>query len=113
ADGNAGRLCRRLPADRKLSRDPRLQLLELLRADHRTSGERDFSAEDGNHRPPESRSFPLMSRPALIAAASSLLFGASAPAAAPPYDTPARTAYLIDLSSGALLYTKNPDVRMP
>ena len=54
-----------------------------------------------------------MSRSVLFAAATSLLFSAAAPAAAPPYDTPARTAYLIDLSSGAVLYAKNPDMRMP
>jgi D-alanyl-D-alanine carboxypeptidase (penicillin-binding protein 5/6) len=54
-----------------------------------------------------------MSRSALLAAAASLLFSAAAPAAAPPYDTVARTAYLIDLSSGAVLYAKNPDMRMP
>ena len=54
-----------------------------------------------------------MSRSVCFVAASSLLFAAAAPAAAPPYDTPAKTAYLIDLSSGAVLYAKNPDMRMP
>jgi len=54
-----------------------------------------------------------MSRPVLLATAASVLFASAAPAAAPPFDTPARTAFLIDLSSGAVLYAKNPDMRMP
>lgn len=36
-----------------------------------------------------------------------------ATAAAPPFDTAARVAYMIDVSSGAVLYAKNADVRMP
>jgi D-alanyl-D-alanine carboxypeptidase (penicillin-binding protein 5/6) len=54
-----------------------------------------------------------MSRSILLATAASLLFSSAAPAAAPPFDTPAKVAYLIDLSSGAVLYAKNPDARMP
>jgi D-alanyl-D-alanine carboxypeptidase (penicillin-binding protein 5/6) len=54
-----------------------------------------------------------MSRTILLATAASLLFASSAPAAAPTFDTPAKVAYLIDLSSGAVLYAKNADVRMP
>src|SRR4030095_6357253 len=54
-----------------------------------------------------------MSRTILFTAAASLLFASAAPAAAPPFDTPAQYAYLIDLSSGAVLYAKNPDGRMP
>src|SRR3954470_9753696 len=54
-----------------------------------------------------------MSRPILLASAASLLFASAAPAAAPPFDTPAKVAYLIDLSSGATLYDKNADARMP
>ena len=54
-----------------------------------------------------------MSRPVLLAAAASLLFATSAPAAAPTFETPARVAYLFDVSSGAVLYAKNPDQRMP
>jgi serine-type D-Ala-D-Ala carboxypeptidase (penicillin-binding protein 5/6) len=54
-----------------------------------------------------------MSRTIIIAAGASLLFAGAAPAAAPPFDTPARFAYLIDLSSGAVLYAKNADGRMP
>lgn len=34
-------------------------------------------------------------------------------AAAPPFDTPAPVAYLQDLSSGAILYAKDADRRMP
>ncbi|MFL6848852.1 MAG: D-alanyl-D-alanine carboxypeptidase family protein [Sphingomicrobium sp.] len=49
----------------------------------------------------------------MLAAAASLLFAASAPAAAPTFETPAKVAYLLDVSSGAVLYAKNPDVRMP
>jgi len=55
-----------------------------------------------------------MSRPALLAlTAVSLLATSAAPAAAPQFDTSAKVAYLIDLSSGAVLYAKNADVRMP
>ncbi|MEA3062294.1 MAG: hypothetical protein QOJ94_2075 [Sphingomonadales bacterium] len=36
-----------------------------------------------------------------------------AAAAAPPFDTPAKVAFMIDLSSGAALYDKNADMRMP
>lgn len=46
----------------------------------------------------------------LIAAA-----GLSLPvaAAAPPFDTPAPIAYMVDVSSGAVLYSKDADRRMP
>ncbi|MFL6752566.1 MAG: D-alanyl-D-alanine carboxypeptidase family protein [Sphingomicrobium sp.] len=54
-----------------------------------------------------------MPRSVLLATAASLLFASAAPAAAPPFETPARVAYLIDLSSGAVLYAKNADARMP
>jgi serine-type D-Ala-D-Ala carboxypeptidase (penicillin-binding protein 5/6) len=54
-----------------------------------------------------------MSRTILLATAASLLFASAAPAAAPQFETPARYAYLIDLSSGATLYAKNADGRMP
>ena len=54
-----------------------------------------------------------MRRFALTAAAASLLAATAAPAGAPQFDTPAKYAYLIDLSSGATLYAKNPDARMP
>jgi D-alanyl-D-alanine carboxypeptidase (penicillin-binding protein 5/6) len=54
-----------------------------------------------------------MSRPILLVAAASFLAATAAPAAAPQLDTPANYAYLIDLSSGAILYAKNADGRMP
>jgi D-alanyl-D-alanine carboxypeptidase (penicillin-binding protein 5/6) len=54
-----------------------------------------------------------MSRPILFATAASLLLAAAAPAAVPAFDTPAKTAFLLDLSSGAVLYAKNADMRMP
>jgi D-alanyl-D-alanine carboxypeptidase (penicillin-binding protein 5/6) len=37
----------------------------------------------------------------------------SAPAAAPPFDTPAPVAFMQDMNSGAILYSKQPDFRMP
>jgi len=54
-----------------------------------------------------------LSRTILLVTAASLLFASAAPAAAPTFDTPAKVAFLIDLSSGAVLYEKNADVRMP
>jgi D-alanyl-D-alanine carboxypeptidase (penicillin-binding protein 5/6) len=54
-----------------------------------------------------------MPRTILLATAASLLIASAAPAAAPTFDTPAQYAYLIDLSSGAVLYAKNADARMP
>ena len=55
-----------------------------------------------------------MSRKILLAAtAASVLIAGTAFAAAPPFDTPAKVAYLLDLSSGATLYAKNPDAHMP
>jgi D-alanyl-D-alanine carboxypeptidase (penicillin-binding protein 5/6) len=54
-----------------------------------------------------------MSRIVLLATAASVLLAGAAPAAAPQFDTPAKYAYLIDLSSGAVLYAKNADARMP
>jgi serine-type D-Ala-D-Ala carboxypeptidase (penicillin-binding protein 5/6) len=54
-----------------------------------------------------------MSRNVLIASVASAALATASFAAAPPFDTPARVAYLIDLSSGAVLYAKNADARMP
>src|SRR4249919_731197 len=54
-----------------------------------------------------------MIRATLFLTAASLALASAAPAKAPPFDTPARVAYMIDLSSGAVLLTKNADVRMP
>ena len=54
-----------------------------------------------------------MSRTIFLATAASLLVATAAPAKAPQFDTPAKTAILIDVNSGAILYAKNPDMRMP
>ena len=54
-----------------------------------------------------------MSRIVLLATAASLLVASASPAAAPQFDTPAKVAYLYDMSSGAVLYAKNADTRMP
>ena len=54
-----------------------------------------------------------MKRVLLLAAATALTVTTAAPAKAPPFETPAKVAYLIDLSSGAVLLSKNADVRMP
>ncbi len=54
-----------------------------------------------------------MIKPVLLAAATASLLATTAAATAPQFDTPAKVAYLIDVSSGATLYAKNADVRMP
>src|ERR1700741_223883 len=54
-----------------------------------------------------------MIRATLILTTASLALAAAAPAKAPPFDTPAKVAYLVDLSSGAVLLSKNADQRMP
>jgi serine-type D-Ala-D-Ala carboxypeptidase (penicillin-binding protein 5/6) len=54
-----------------------------------------------------------MPRTILLATAASVLLASTAPAAAPQFNTPAKFAYLIDLSSGATLYAKDADARMP
>src|SRR5215216_1706677 len=54
-----------------------------------------------------------MTRAFMLLSAAALLVAAAAPAKAPPFDTPAPIAYLVDLSSGAVLLSKNPDQRMP
>ncbi|MEO7689689.1 MAG: serine hydrolase, partial [Sphingomonas sp.] len=50
-----------------------------------------------------------------LLAASALATFASWPAvaAAPDFQTPAPIAYMLDMSSGAVLYSKDPDRRMP
>jgi len=53
-----------------------------------------------------------MTRASLLAA-SALVLAVPAPAKAPPYSTEAPIAYLIDLSSGAVLLEKNADQKMP
>jgi D-alanyl-D-alanine carboxypeptidase (penicillin-binding protein 5/6) len=54
-----------------------------------------------------------MMRKSLLFLSSAAALALPAMAAAPPFDTPARVAFMIDLSSGAVLYDKNGDVRMP
>jgi D-alanyl-D-alanine carboxypeptidase (penicillin-binding protein 5/6) len=54
-----------------------------------------------------------MNRAILLAASASLILASAAPAAAPPYDTPAPIAYVVDLSSGAVLFSKDADRRIP
>jgi D-alanyl-D-alanine carboxypeptidase (penicillin-binding protein 5/6) len=54
-----------------------------------------------------------MPRTFLLATAATMLVATSAPAAAPQFDTTARVAYLYDVNSGAVLFAKNADVRMP
>lgn len=49
-----------------------------------------------------------------LSAASALVLAAMpATAAAPTFDTPAPVAYMVDLTSNAVLYSKDPDHRMP
>jgi D-alanyl-D-alanine carboxypeptidase (penicillin-binding protein 5/6) len=54
-----------------------------------------------------------MKRKALILGLFATAIALPAGAAAPPFDTAAPVAYLIDLSSGAVLYSKDPDRRIP
>jgi len=54
-----------------------------------------------------------MPRITILAIAASVLLAGVAPAAAPQFDTPAKVAYLVDVNSGAVLYAKNADARMP
>jgi D-alanyl-D-alanine carboxypeptidase (penicillin-binding protein 5/6) len=54
-----------------------------------------------------------MMRKPLLLVFSAAAVSIPAAAAAPPFDTPAKVAFMIDLSSGAALYDKNADMRMP
>ncbi|QNN65897.1 D-alanyl-D-alanine carboxypeptidase [Sphingomonas rhizophila] len=54
-----------------------------------------------------------MNRVVLLASAAVLSLTAGAAAAPPPYDTSAPIAYLVDLSSGAVLLSKDADRRIP
>ncbi len=54
-----------------------------------------------------------MIRATLSLTTISLLLSSAAPAKAPPFDTPAPIAYLVDLTSGAVLLAKDPDRRIP
>ena len=54
-----------------------------------------------------------MIRQIFLASAAFATLATAAPARAPQFDTTAKVAYLIDLSSGAVLFEKNADARMP
>ena len=54
-----------------------------------------------------------MTRAVLLVSAAAITLSSAAPAAAPPYETPAPIAYLVDLSSGAELFVKDADRRIP
>lgn len=54
-----------------------------------------------------------MKRKALIFGLVTAALAIPAAAAAPPFDTAAPVAFMIDLSSGAVLYAKDPDRRIP
>ena len=54
-----------------------------------------------------------MPHPSRFLVPLAVLAAAPAPAAAPTFETPAKVAFLIDLSSGAVLLGKNADQRMP
>jgi D-alanyl-D-alanine carboxypeptidase (penicillin-binding protein 5/6) len=54
-----------------------------------------------------------MIRATFFLTAASLALASAAPAKAPPFDTPAPIAYLVDLSSGAVLLSKDADRRIP
>ena len=54
-----------------------------------------------------------MKRAILFATAAASLVAGAAAAQAPQFETPAPIAYLIDLSSGAVLFEKNADRRIP
>src|SRR5205807_531287 len=95
------------------SRHSRLQLLEFLRDFRRAAGGRDCAAIDSRPHLESGKLSKSMLRTIIIATAASLILASAAPAAAPQFDTPAKVAYLYDLNSGAVLYGKNPDARMP
>ncbi len=54
-----------------------------------------------------------MTRSLLLAATAAFAITTAAPAKAPPLDTVAPVAYLLDLSSGAELFAKNAEQRFP
>jgi D-alanyl-D-alanine carboxypeptidase (penicillin-binding protein 5/6) len=55
----------------------------------------------------------IMLRQFLFASAAIAALTSAAPAQTPTFETSAKVAYLIDLSSGAVLFEKNADQRMP
>lgn len=55
----------------------------------------------------------MLTRSRAALASTALLVAAPASATRPPFETPATVAYLKDLSSGAILYAKDADRRIP
>jgi serine-type D-Ala-D-Ala carboxypeptidase (penicillin-binding protein 5/6) len=56
---------------------------------------------------------PKMKRALVFATTAAILIASAAPAAAPQFDTTAPIAYLIDLNSGAVLFSRDADRRFP
>jgi serine-type D-Ala-D-Ala carboxypeptidase (penicillin-binding protein 5/6) len=54
-----------------------------------------------------------MNRAILFASAAALFLATAAPAKAPQLETQAQIAYLVDLSSGAELFSRNADAKIP
>jgi len=54
-----------------------------------------------------------MKRALVFATTAAILIASAAPAAAPQFDTTAPIAYLIDLNSGAILFSRDADRRFP
>ena len=54
-----------------------------------------------------------MKRAIFLATAAAVLLGSAAPARAPQFDTTAPIAFLIDVNSGAILFSKDVDRRFP
>jgi hypothetical protein len=112
----------------QLPHHPRLQLLELLRIVRRPARRRDralkaagasifdwlmFVARAAGGVGTSEGSISTMKRKALLFALFSTALALPATAAAPPFDTPAPVAFMKDLASGAVLYAKDPDRRIP
>ena len=55
----------------------------------------------------------IRTRLAVLLASAAAFVALPGEAAAPPFDTPATVAFMKDLSSGAVLYAKNADQRIP
>jgi D-alanyl-D-alanine carboxypeptidase (penicillin-binding protein 5/6) len=54
-----------------------------------------------------------MKRAIFFATTAALLVATAAPARAPQFDTTAPIAYLVDVNSGAVLFSRNPDQKFP
>jgi D-alanyl-D-alanine carboxypeptidase (penicillin-binding protein 5/6) len=55
----------------------------------------------------------MMRKALILLSLSTTILAAPAAGQAPPFETPAPVAYMVDLSSGAVLYQKESDRRMP